>query len=312
MSLPEPVAGVRWRTGTAADVDVIAAVQTAADRVDEPGNVFARKDAEMILGSVDADRAVVVGERGGEPVAMGILFRPGNGPLRLVGAVAPEVRGLGIGRALLAQQLAHGAEVHPDASAYGLRTIGDGGVAGLARRSGFEQVRFFLTMRRDLTQPVPAKPLPDDLRTVPLTTDLDEPLRLVKNTVFRDHWNGLADEPEEWGTRTLGPRLIRELSRVAIDAAGAITGFVVVWRNEERPHQAYIDLVGTAREQRGRGVAGALLSTVLEAAAVAGFLEAELDVDASSPTGAGRVYTAVGFVEVQRATVWQRPLPAAG
>jgi ribosomal protein S18 acetylase RimI-like enzyme len=312
MSLPEPVAGVRWRTGRAGDVDVLTAVQAAADRVDEPGHVVARTDAEMILASVEAEQALVVGERGGEAVAVGVLFRPGRGPVRLGGAVVPEARGEGIGRALLAHQLARAAELHPDAPACGLRSMGDGGVAALARRFGFERARFFLTMRRDLTEAVPSRPLPEDLRIVPLATDLDEPLRLVKNEVFRDHWNGIADEPQEWRTRTLGPRLIRDLSRVALDADGTIAGFVVVWRTVERPQQAYIDLVGTTREQRGRGVAGALLATTLAAAVAAGFREAELDVDASSPTGAGRVYEGVGFREVRRSTVWQREQIAAG
>jgi hypothetical protein len=43
-----------------------------------------------------------------------------------------------------------------------------------------------------------------------------------------------------------------------------------------------------------------------------GFTETELDVDASSETGAGRVYESAGFSEVQRATVWQRALLAPG
>ena len=83
---------------------------------------------------------------------------------------------------------------------------------------------------------------------------------------------------------------------------------MLVWRNDDHPEQAHIPLVGTARAHRGRGVARALLASVLAASAEAGLTEAELDVDAASPTGATRVYAAVGFEEVSRATVWSRPL----
>lgn len=312
MSLPEPVAGVRWRPGIPDDVEAVTAVQEAADRVDEPGNVSARTDVEGWLAAVDPARAVVVGERDGAVVAAGVLFRPGGGPVRLRGAVVPDARGTGIGRVLLRHQIHRAAELHPDAPALGLRTIGDGGAAGLGRRAGFVPVRSFLTMRRDLARPIPRAALPEDLRLAPFTADLDEPLRLAKNEVFRDHWNGLEDGPDEWRSRVLGPQLDRGLTRIAVDRDGRIAGFVLLWRVGGHAQHADIPLVGTTRAQRGRGVARALLLSTLQAAAEAGFTRATLDVDAASPTGAGRVYESVGFEEVQRATIWQRDLLLPG
>lgn len=305
MTLPEAVAGIRWRPGSAEDIDVLTRIQAAADLVDEPGHVITRTDVAEMLDGLDPARAVVVGELEGVPVAMGMLFRPGGGPVRLRGAVKPEARGLGIGRALLRQQIDRAVTTQPDAPALGLRSIGGGGVAPLARRFGFHEVRAFLTMRRDLGRSVVPVPLAEGLRSAPLDPAFDEPLRLVKNEVFRDHWDGLADSPEEWRARTLGPRLDRGLTRVAFDAQDGIAGFVVVWRTEGRPEQAYLPLVGTARVHRGRGVARALLTEVLQTAAAAGSTETRLDVDAASPTGADRVYTAVGFETIQRATIWQ-------
>jgi mycothiol synthase len=312
MTLPKPIAGVRWRPGADDDLDALTAVLTAAGRVDEPDHVVTRSDVAQTLEGLDTATAVVVGERDGVAVAAGMLFRPGGGPMRLLGAVAPDARGLGIGRTLLGQQIATAAELAPDAPALGLRSIGGGGVAGLAKRFGFQEERTFLTMRRDLAAPVEAEPLVDGLRITRLDPALDESLRLVKNEVFRDHWNGLADTPEEWRARTLGPRLDRDLTRVALDEQGGFAGFVVVWRTAEHPEQAYIPLVGTVRAQRGRGVARALLASVLQAAAAAGFREVQLDVDSGSRTGAVGVYTRVGFAELQRSTVWQRHLPAPG
>ena len=249
-----------------------------------------------------------MGERNGVPVAFGARFRPGGGPVRLLGAVEPEVRGRGIGRALLQALIDSAAAAAPDAEHATVRSVGGGGVAALARRAGFAPARVFLTMRRDLTRPVEPAVLPAGLRLVPFAPDLDEPLRVVKNVVFRDHWQGLADEPAEWRTRMLGPLLDRDRSWIAADEEGTIAGFVLVHRSDDRPEQAHVPLVGTAKAHRGRGVARALLASALGAAADAGLVEAVLDVDAASPTGADRVYPAVGFEEVARATVWSRPL----
>lgn len=308
MEPPPPVAGIRWRAGRADDADVLTAVGVAADRVDVPGRLRTRSDAAQLLAVVDPQRAVLVGERDGRPVAFGARFRPGGGPVRLLGAVDPEVRGRGVGRALLQALLGEAAVAEPDAERATVRSVGPTGVAPLAVRFGFEQVRDFLTMRRDLARPIRSAALPTDLHAVPFEPALDEPLRLLKNDVFQDHWQGLADEPAEWATRMLGPQLQRGASRIAVDSRGAIAGFVLVWRIDDDPEQAHIPLVGTARSHRGRGVARALLTSVLAASAEAGLTEAELDVDAASPTGAPRVYEAVGFEEVSRATVWSRPL----
>lgn len=308
MPLPPSVAGVRWRTGRPDDVDALTAIAAAADAVDAPGAVRTREDVAQLLAAVRPDRALVVGEREDAAVAFGIRFRPGGGPVRLLGAVEPGSRGRGVGRVLLASMMEGAAAAEPDAPLMTVRSGGAGGVVPLARRLGFVETRVFLTMRRDFAQPIEPVAVPDGLRLVPFGPELDEPLRIAKNEIFRDHWQGLADDPEEWRIRALGPRLLRDRSRVALDADDGVAGFVVVHRSEDHPRRAHIPLVGTAQAHRGRGVARALLADVLRRSAAAGLADAELDVDASSPTGAHRVYAAVGFSETWRATVWSRPL----
>lgn len=308
MEPPPSVHGVHWRAGRPDDADVLTAIGVAADLVDEPRQPRSRDDAVQLLAVVDPASAVLVGERAGHPTAFGVRFRPGGGPVRLLGAVVPDARGHGVGRALLRAQLDAARVAEPDAERATVRSAGGTGVARLARRSGFTPVRDFLTMRRDLARPVAPVALPAGLRIVPFDAVLDEPLRLMKNAVFQDHWQGLADEPEEWRARVLGPGLVRDASRIALDGAGDVAGFVLVRRAEDHPERAHIPLVGTAKAHRRRGLARALLASALTAAAGAGSTEAELDVDAASPTGAHRVYAALGFEEVSRATVWSRPL----
>jgi ribosomal protein S18 acetylase RimI-like enzyme len=76
------------------------------------------------------------------------------------------------------------------------------------------------------------------------------------------------------------------------------------------PVEAWINTVGTRREWRGKGVARWLLADVLRkiAASDTGFERSILGVDAENPTGALRLYRALGFDEDARAvTTLSRP-----
>ncbi|GAA2751491.1 GNAT family N-acetyltransferase [Amnibacterium kyonggiense] len=305
---PDEVDGVAWRPGHADDVAELTEIMAAADAVDDPGHMQGVSGTEDLLRVLDPAEAIVIGTRDGTPVAASIVWRPGDGPVRLRGGVAPAARGRGIGRVLLRFQLARAAELHPDAGLAGVRSVDGRGPAAVARRFGFHEARTFLTMRRSLLGGPAVLPLPADLRAVPFDPGLDEATRVAKNAAFHDHWQGVADGPEQWRTRMLGPHLDRALSRIAVDAQGDVAGFVLVQRVPEQPDDAYVPLVGTARAHRGRGVARALLTAALAAAAQEGLLETTLEVDADSPTGAVGVYGAVGYRTVERATVWQHSL----
>jgi predicted GNAT superfamily acetyltransferase len=122
--------------------------------------------------------------------------------------------------------------------------------------------------------------------------------------VFADHWRPHVETPETWAAKQLGPQLRRDLSRVAVRADGSPAAFVVTWVEHDAPDQAYIALVGTARELRGRGVARALLADVLQRCAGAGLRRVVIDVDGDSPTHADRLYASLGCERASAATVW--------
>ena len=71
---------------------------------------------------------------------------------------------------------------------------------------------------------------------------------------------------------------------------------------------SYIDYIGVHRRARGRGVAKALLFTVLRDAAERGRGRVGLEVDADSPTGADGLYTSLGWVTDYRTQSWQRDI----
>jgi len=69
---------------------------------------------------------------------------------------------------------------------------------------------------------------------------------------------------------------------------------------------SYVELVGTRREWRSRGIAPALLTRVLEATKADGIDKVVLDVDAENPTGALGLYTSLGFEESNRTVSYVR------
>ena len=76
--------------------------------------------------------------------------------------------------------------------------------------------------------------------------------------------------------------------------AGAVVGTVLP-ENADGHEGTYVDYIGVHREARGRGVAKALLHTVIADAARRGRDRVGLEVDAESPTGAEGLYVAMGW-----------------
>jgi mycothiol synthase len=74
---------------------------------------------------------------------------------------------------------------------------------------------------------------------------------------------------------------------------------------------SYIDYIGVHRRARGRGVAKALLFTVIRDALERGRNRVGLEVDADSPTGADGLYTSLGWTTTYCTQSWQRDLPTS-
>ncbi len=77
-------------------------------------------------------------------------------------------------------------------------------------------------------------------------------------------------------------------------AAGALVG-TVLRANAAGCEGSYIEYIGVHRHARGRGVAKALLHTVISDAAERGRDRVGLEVDADSPTGADGLYASMGW-----------------
>ena len=152
-----------WRPATMDDVDAVLDVVRAIDAVEHPNYLATREEVEEELGYsfVDRERDTLIGfAADGRPVAAGIVLEPPRQETLvrefLNGGVHPDFWGRGVGRELLAWQLARGRQ---KLAASDKRL--PGWIVGYAdaraprrerllRHAGLEPVRYFLTPERSL------------------------------------------------------------------------------------------------------------------------------------------------------------------
>ncbi len=319
-----------WRPLTLDDVDAWHEVHEAARAADDGQEHLTPDDLrdELTADWVDTARDTVLGvDADGVPRAFGLVqVRPGDTTLLRAhcwGAVHPQARGRGVGRALLAWQVEQARRIVADrrarlgdVPAHAAVTVDEGvdAAVSLVERSGFALTRWFSVMRRDLADGGPAVgDLPEGVRVVPWSADLDDAVRLAHNEAFVDHWNFQPWTEEAWRQWESGYRWFRPgWTLVALDGdevAGYATGhgYEPDWE-AEGVREGWTAKLGVRRAWRGRGLARALLARQVAAFAGDGMQRAGLDVDTESLTGADRLYTGLGYAPVHRSSSWSLPL----
>ncbi len=324
----EPVAPMHpdvstWRAATPDDVDVILEMVLAADRVDHPTWVTPRDEIEEIFeaSSYDPERDTLLGlDADGRAAAFGVVFvhpsRDFHVNAYLMGRVHPAVRGRGIGREVLRweherarQALAEIPTVLPATILVYAEEI-DVALRHLAERRGFAEDRWFTTMVRDLSAPIPeidvsaGDAASDDIALVPYSSDWKEATRLARNDAFRDHWGSLETPAERWAYFVDGPHLRPDLSWLGVEGDRVVALALGTVNEDDWEGQGYssvyVDLIGVTRDRRGRRLAPAVITALLRSARAAGLDKAVLDVDTESPTGANSLYGRLGFEPTER------------
>lgn len=249
--------------------------------------------------------------------------------MRHDGGVHPAYRGRGIGSTLLAWAEEAAVPLHRERfpgrplSLMGSCVSTNAGAAALFAAHGYQPVRWFHAMERDLAVPMPEPGVPEPAvpgRVVPppgteivgYRPERSADARLVYNEAFRDHWGESEMSEKEWDHFTSLGAFRPALSFLAYsegEAVGVIVGFEFgAYAEETGIRDLYIPLIGTRRAARKRGVASALLRKVLTEAKAAGFGQVSLKVDADSPTGALGLYQRAGFVVDHTDVAQAKPL----
>ncbi|HSP59971.1 MAG TPA: GNAT family N-acetyltransferase [Ornithinimicrobium sp.] len=324
---PPPGAGptYRWGSLTLDDVEAWSHLVNAVAEVDGTEEFYQPEDlAEELTGhGVDPARdtwAVWAGEEMVAWSAVGCPSTPdheGHGRAHLEGGVRLEHRGRGLGRALMDAAEPRAAELvaerHPGRPGHlsvGAGLVGSSAQAMLRRR-GYADVRWFDMLTRPLAEVPPAPVEPAGVHLVSPGPEHEESTREAHNTAFRDHWGSGPVAPEAWHERWVARSARPALSTLALDEDGRVLSYVLVGEWVDR--HAYVNLVGTIPEGRGRGLAAACLArTIRQAADAGGYDVIELDVDSDSPTGATRLYERVGFTRAWQTVAMRRPLAPGG
>lgn len=329
LPVPPPDTGLTWRALTPDDVPAwLALLQTVEDHDDAAERTSRSELAELfdgewrdpardLLGGFDpAGRLRAYARAEFQPVDAGTLA-----PV-LLGAVHPDDRGRGLGRALAAwaegrarQQLA-GVDSRLPAR---LRWYVDDhhtDARSLATRAGFTPQRWYLDLRRDLAQPLPEVTLDDGLAIEGYRDERSEEIRVTHNESFAvDHWGSSPIRPDVWAQEVVGRDTFRAgWSFAAVDTGtGRVVGYLIsaAYEQDWEPQgytEGWTDLVAVRREYRGRGLASALLAAAMRAYAGAGLEYAGLGVDTENPTGALGLYTRLGYVRERSSVLYTKEL----
>jgi mycothiol synthase len=173
-------------------------------------------------------------------------------------------------------------------------------------QSGLVNVRRFLKMERDLTEPIAIVPFPEGFVLGHAQGEADAQRRLeLHNQSFRDHWNHHPATLEEWLHWDRDGDYRSELDLVAIvQGQGAADGTYAAYARcsidlEENAArgclEGWIGILGTRRDFRRRGLGRAMLLAGLVKLREAGMTVAKLGVDTENRNQAQGLYESVGF-----------------
>jgi len=185
--------------------------------------------------------------------------------------------------------------------------------------AGYEMTRTWLNMTRPVDDgeslPEPREGVrvrrvakhDDDL---PVAQDLQIVHQMLEES-FADHFNSYRESFPEFVQR------LREdpghrwdhwwIAEVDVDGewmpGGALVSSVLPPGDDGR-RGSYVDYIGVHRRARGRGVAKALLHTVIRDARQRSRTSVDLEVDADSPTGADGLYRSMGWTTAYVTESW--------
>lgn len=319
---PAGTTAYRWDHLRPEDVQTWAALTNHLAQADGTDEFFDAEDLaeELAEHGLDPARDTWGVWDGPDLVAYGqvrVAFNPdadGRTRVSLSGGVHPDHRGRGIGRRLIGQQEERGRAValqrRPGDDVF---WRADGGLEGasvrrLLEHRGYAIARYFNQMVR----PVPGDPVQvrEGLTLVSPSEEMEEPLRAAHDLAFRDHWGSTETTAEGWHDHWVSRSSRMEVSSVALDDDGRPLAYVLCAEWVDR--ELYVNIVGTVPEARGRGLARAALTRSIALAAESGrYDKIDLHVDSASPTGATRLYEAVGFTLDKTFASYQRAADAS-
>ena len=314
LDLPPAHLELRWRALHSGDVDALFGLIGTIESADKaPARTSRAEVAELFVGSWKDLQRDSLGGFDHEGTLRAYAFvevHPGDTTVVrafLAGGVDPQWRGSGLGRAVIAwlegrgrQKLVEtGKELPARLCSFVEENARD--QRRLYAAAGFSPIRWYTTMRRDLSLPVPSVRPPHGVRIVRWSPELDEATRVAHNTAFTDHWGSEPRTVETWSHDR--QHFMPTWSFLALDEAAdepTVIGYALSSRFEQDWEiqgwtSGYTEVLGVLPGWRGKGLAGVLLARSMNAFKRSRMQYACLDVDNANPTGANGLYRAWGY-----------------
>ena len=184
----------------------------------------------------------------------------------------------------------------------------------LLRAAGFEFIKRYARMRRDLTPQEPAPEVPPGV-TIRLVRHDDEAemrtFHRVLDVAFRDTPDYQATTYEVYRERLGALPSIDWDEWFVAEVDGDVVAILQSAGQVAEQDEGWVKNLAVSKEHRGRGLGRLLLQTAFHSYAAKGRWAAGLGVDMTNPTGAYRLYESVGMRPVYEADVYERIIEAS-
>lgn len=257
------------------------------------------------LDGLEEGRDILIAESGNAPVGyvaaatwkeldgLQILFH--------VGRVTAEWKRHGIGSGFLGWVQGRLAEMmDQDGGDKPMRTVGvSPTTSDFMVRNGYQVTDHEAILVRPHLDDIPEIPIPDGLEVRPVDESDLHAVWEAEIEHFKDHQGAREASPTWWETFQADPYRDMTMWQIAFDGdriVGIVRPYIPVEENEQMDRKrGYTENISTARDWRGKGVAGALIARALEVQRDRGLEETALSVHVENPHGAYRLYESMGF-----------------
>ena len=175
---------------------------------------------------------------------------------------------------------------------------------------GFEPSRHSYRMEIDLTGETRDPAWPDGITVRPLREDEHQLVYDTVVEVWRDTSDPMDETFDEWAHWTTKSDSFDPSLWFLAFAGDEIAGFSLCKRSSIDPNAGYVATLGVRRPWRKQGLGEALLLHSFDAFRERGWGRGTLGVDASSPTGATRLYERAGMRVYRDTVFYERPVRA--
>lgn len=326
LKLPLTLQEYTWRPIEREDAQALNALLLAAEAKDRRGWVDTLEDRERDFTDTDSNPAtdsLAAFTTQGQLVAYGWVFTPPPSETESIsfldGNVHPDYRARGLGTTILKWLVQRSREIQNSVPGPQNRFIRANfpdhltGNQKIFAQQGFEPIRYFYRMRRDLSQPIPDYKVPESLRLQTWNSELNAAALKADNEAFEDHWGHIPLDEEHWNMWFIQHEDFRPEQSFMVTEGSEIAGLSInKIRTAENAvtgiKEGWIQSLAVRRPWRRQGIATALLCASMHAFKAAGLDYAGLAVDTDNLTGALRIYERLGFSVITRFISVSKPI----